>query len=241
MTDENNVEQEVTKEAQTEENQTETKAPESKSIALDQFYGQKAGMTRIFNDDGRHIPVTVIKLIPNFITQVKTSEKEGYDAYQVGFGEKRQKLINKPMQGHNKKSGQNLTQFFEIRSNEVSKDNIGKPVEIESNFKDETYIDVTSVSKGKGFQGVIKRYGFKGGPATHGSHFHRTPGSVGQCAYPGRIFKQKKMPGHMGSERKTVQNLKVVEMNLSQGYLLVKGSVPGHKNSFVRISKAVKK
>lgn len=221
---------------------TEAKAPESNTIALNSFYGLKSGMTRIFDDNGNHVPVTVIKLVPNYISQVKTPEKDGYSAYQVAFYQKREKLISKPKQGHLAKANLDKTfaRLSEFRVNEVDASNQGKELDL-TNFEKDTYIDVTGTSKGKGFAGVIKRYGFQGGPATHGSHFHRSPGSIGNRATPGRVFKQKKMPGHMGDKTRTVQNLKVVELNTNQGYLLVKGSVPGSKNSFVRISKAVKK
>lgn len=221
---------------------TETAAPASKTIALNCFYGLKSGMTRIFDQDGNHVPVTVIKLVPNFISQVKTADKDGYNAYQVAYYQKREKLISKPKQGHLAKASieKNFARLAEVRVNEISAENLGKEVDL-GNFEKETYIDVTGVSKGKGFAGVIKRYGFQGGPASHGSHFHRTTGSIGNRATPGRVFKQKKMPGHMGDKTRTIQNLKVVELNTKQGYLLIKGSIPGAKNSFVKISKAIKK
>ena len=214
----------------------ETKVP------LNTFYGMKAGMTRIFNEQGQHVPVTVIKLIPNFISQVKTAEKDGYEAYQVAYYTKREKLINKPNQGHLKKANltPNLARLAEVRTAGVDSENLGKEIAF-TEFGADTYIDVSGTSKGKGFQGVIKRHNFAGGPATHGSKFHRTGGSVGQCAYPGRVFPGKKMPGQMGNKKKTVQNLKVVELNEDKGYLLIKGSIPGSKNSFVKISKSIKK
>lgn len=222
----------------------ENTTPDSSTnkVALPAFYGQKAGMTRIFDADGNHVPVTVIKLIPNYITQVKTKEKDGYEAYQVGFYDKREKLVTKPLRGHAKKAALSTTpsRFAEIKAGGVKADALGQQVSLEE-FKPSTIIDVTGTSKGKGFQGVIKRYNFAGGPAAHGSHFHRTPGSIGCRATPARVFKLKKLPGHMGVERKTVQNLMVVEVNEEKGYLLVKGSVPGSKNGFVRIAKARKK
>ncbi len=211
-------------------------------IALDAVYGVKAGMTRIFDENGNHIPVTVIKIIPNLITQVKTTEKDGYTAYQVGFGEKREALLNKPNKGILAKAGvsQNVTNFAEIKAESVDAANLGKELDV-SIFTSGTYVDVTGESKGKGFAGVMKRYNFRGGPASHGSHFHRRPGSMGNRATPGRIFKNKKMPGHMGVDTQTVQNLKIVEVNTEKGYLLIKGSVPGGKEGFVRITKALKK
>jgi large subunit ribosomal protein L3 len=211
-------------------------------VSLDAFYGVKSGMTRIFDENGNHVPVTVIKLIPNLITQVKTTEVDGYSAYQVGYGEKRESLLTKPVKGHLKKAGvsQNVTNFSELTAENVLVENLGKEVSLEK-FTPGLYIDVTSESKGKGFAGVLKRYNFRGGPASHGSHFHRRVGSIGNRATPGRVFKNKKMPGHMGCEVVTIQNLKVVELNQEKGYLLVKGSVPGAKEGFVKITKALKK
>lgn len=217
-------------------------AEEIKKVPLNVFYGQKAGMTRIFDDNGSHIPVTVIKLIPNVISQVKTNEKDGYSAYQLAYYEKREKLINKPMKGHLKKASisKAFARFAEVRMSEVKAEDLGKEISFEE-FKPDTYVDATGISKGKGFQGVMKRYNFSGGPAAHGSHFHRRTGSIGNRATPGRVYKQKKMPGHMGQNRKTVQNLKVIELNTEKGFLLVKGSIPGAKNSFIRITHAFKK
>jgi large subunit ribosomal protein L3 len=211
-------------------------------IALDAVYGVKAGMTRVFDENGNHIPVTVVKIIPNLITQVKTTDKDGYNAYQVGYGEKREALLNKPNKGILAKAGvsQNVTNFSEIKSDAVDAANLGKEISIDQ-FKAGTYVDVTGESKGKGFAGVMKRYNFRGGPGSHGSHFHRRVGSIGNRATPGRVFKNKKMPGHMGTDNKTIQNIVVVEANLEKGYLLLKGSVPGAKEGFIRISKALKK
>jgi large subunit ribosomal protein L3 len=211
-------------------------------IALDAVYGVKAGMTRIFDENGNHIPVTVVKIVPNLITQVKTTEKDGYNAYQVGYGEKREALLNKPNKGILAKAGvsQNVTHFSEIKADSVEASNLGKEIDFEV-FTAGTYVDVTGESKGKGFAGVMKRYNFRGGPASHGSHFHRRVGSIGNRATPGRVFRGKKMPGHMGVDKKTVQNMVVVEINLAKGYLLLKGSVPGGKNGFIKIAKALKK
>lgn len=215
---------------------------EANTLSLPVVFGQKAGMTRIFDESGKHIPVTVVKLIPNVISQVKTLEKDGYQAYQVAYYEKREKLVSSPLKGHLKKANIDMSfaKFSEIRSNDVNAENVGKKVSLEA-FAPNTFIDVTGVSKGKGFQGVIKRHNFSGGPMAHGSTFHRGPGSIGQRATPARVYAQKKMPGHMGVDTKTIQNLQVVEINVEQGYMLVKGSIPGAKNSFVRIAKAIKK
>lgn len=211
-------------------------------IALDAVFGVKAGMTRVFDENGNHIPVTVIKIVPNLITQVKTTDKDGYNAYQVGYGEKREALLNKPNKGILAKAGvsQNVTHFSEVKAETVDAANLGKEVAFDT-FNPGAYVDVTGYSKGKGFAGVMKRYNFRGGPASHGSHFHRRVGSIGNRATPGRVFKNKKMPGHMGTDKQTVQNIVVVEVNLSKGYLLLKGSVPGGKEGFIKISKALKK
>lgn len=215
---------------------------EQSGVNLPAFYGKKAGMTRIFDEAGNSVPVTVIKLIPNYVSQVKTVEKDGYTAYQLAYGEKREKLLNKPTKGKLSKAkiDKNLTKFFEIRTTDVVAESLGQEISYED-FTTETYVDITGTSKGKGFQGVIKKFGFAGGPASHGSHFHRTPGSIGNRATPGKVWKNKKMPGHLGDKKKTIQNLKIVELNKEDGYLLVKGSIPGSKNGFVRVSKSVKK
>lgn len=217
-------------------------AANTNAVSLDSYIGQKAGMTRIFNEAGNHIPVTVIKLIPNHITQVKTTEKDGYEAYQVGYYEKRANLLKKAEKGHLVKAAvdNNYVRFAEIRTEGVSAENLGKEISVTC-FTPDMYVDVTGTTKGKGFQGVIKRYNFSGGPGAHGSTFHRTTGSIGNRATPGRVWKNKKMPGHMGCDKQTVQNIKIVEVNLDKGYMLIRGSVPGAKNGFVKISKAHKK
>lgn len=214
----------------------------NQAVGLPTIYGQKAGMTQIFDESGNHVPVSVIRLIPNRISQVKTKEKDGYQAYQLAFGEKREKLGRKPQKGHLEKAKveQCLTKFAEVKTDEAAEENLGRAISLEA-FTPSSYIDVTGTSKGKGFQGVIKKYGFSGGPQSHGSKFHRSTGSIGMSATPSRVLKKKKMPGQMGSEKVTVQNLQVVEVNEEKGYMLVKGSVPGSKNGFVRISKATKK
>lgn len=230
-------------EVEAEKAPVEEKKAVSTSIDLPVFYGVKAGMTRIFDKTGNHVPVTVVKLIPNRIAQVKTVDTDGYEAYQIGYNVKREKLLNNPTKGHLKKAGISdyLTRFGEVKASGVSADALGKELSLESFSEKDTYIDVTGISKGKGFQGVMKRYNFQGGPASHGSKFHRTPGSIGMCASPGRVIPGKKLPGHMGDKQKTVQNLQVVELNKEDGYLLIKGSVPGSKSGFLRISRAIKK
>ncbi len=212
------------------------------TVSLPAFYGIKAGMTRIFDQNGNHVPVTVVKLIPNVISQVKTAEKDGYTAYQVAYNEKRESLLTSPEKGHLKKATieKSLSELSEIKVSEVSPDALGKEASLDQ-FPVSTYVDVTGSSKGKGFAGVMKRYNFQGGPASHGSHFHRRVGSIGCRATPARVFAEKKMPGHLGVETTTVQNIQVVEVNLEAGYMLLRGSVPGSKNGFVKVAKAVKK
>ena len=215
---------------------------EENKVQLPTIFAVKAGMTRIFNENGEHVPVTVLKLIPNLISQVKTKEKDGYEAYQVAFAEKREKLVNKPTLGRLKKANidKTLVHSSEVKVDGVNAENLGREVSL-GEFQANTYIDVTGISKGKGFAGVMKRFNFQGGPAAHGSHFHRRPGSIGCRATPARVFANKKLPGHMGVDRVTVQNLVVVEKKKKKGYMLVKGSIPGAKNGFVRVAKAIKK
>lgn len=211
-------------------------------VSLPAFYGIKAGMTRIFDQNGNHVPVTVVKLIPNVISQVKTAEKDGYTAYQVAYNEKRESLVSKPNKGQLKKANieKTFSEFSEIKVSEVNPEAIGTTAGLDM-FPIATYVDVTGPSKGKGFAGVMKRYNFQGGPAAHGSHFHRRPGSIGCRATPARVFANKKMPGHLGVETSTVQNIQVVEVNMEAGYMLLRGSIPGSKNGFVKIMKSVKK
>jgi len=214
---------------------------EENKVNLPVFYAQKSGMTRIFDEAGNHVPVTVVKLIPNVISQVKTNDKDGYEAYQLAFGEKREKLVTKPVKGQLTKAGVDkfLTKFSEIKTAGVDTANLGKEVSV-ADFAAKTIINVTGTSKGKGFAGVMKRYNFAGAMMSHGHKKPRSGGSIGQCASPARVYKEKKMPGHMGVDTKTVQNLEVVELNMDQGYMLIKGSIPGGKNGFIRISKVLK-
>jgi large subunit ribosomal protein L3 len=215
---------------------------EALTIDLPAFFGVKAGMTRVFDEMGNHLPVTVIKIIPNFVSQIKTNDKDGYSAYQVAYYEKREKLINNPTKVRLKNANikKFLCRFSEVKVNEINPDAIGSEVTF-GEFPPNSFIDVTAVTKGKGFQGVVKKYNFAGGPATHGSHFHRRPGSIGNRATPARVFRGKKMPGQLGGNLKTIQNLKIHEINLKNGYILIRGSVPGCKNGFVKISKPTKK
>ncbi|MGB0452315.1 MAG: 50S ribosomal protein L3 [Bacteriovoracaceae bacterium] len=227
-------------EASTPENTKKTEG--TASLDLTSFVGQKAGMTRIFDDNGTEIPVTVVKLIPNFVSQVKTQDKDGYSAYQVGYHTKKERSLDKPTKTKLSKAGikEAVTKFKEFKVEEADAAQLGARLGY-GTFATDTFVDVTGTSKGKGFQGVIKRYGFRGGPGAHGSKFHRTTGSIGNRATPGKVWKNKKMPGHMGDKTKTIQNLKVVEVNTDNGYMLIKGSIPGSKEGFVTISKALKK
>ena len=202
---------------------------------INEIFGKKIGMTQIFNDEDKLVPVTVIKADPNVICQIKTVEKDGYNAVQLGFGEVKEKHVNKPMAGHFKKQGVEPVKYLrETRLNDVSDLKVGDKQTVEA-FAEVDKVDVTATSKGKGFAGVMKRYGFGGGPGGHGSHFHRAPASVGQCATPARVFKGKRLPGHMGVDTVTTRNLKVVRVDAEQNLILLRGAVPGGVNSVVRV------
>jgi len=207
--------------------------------------GKKLGMTQIFDEFGNVVPVTVIKAGPCYVIQKKVEEKEGYNAIQVGFDEiVKVKNVNKPMAGHFKKAGVPPLRFireFRVEGDELGEFEIGKTYGVDI-FEVGTYVDVTGTSIGKGFQGVVKRHGFSGAPASRGTHeYFRHGGSIGQNMTPGRTMKGKKMPGHMGAKRVTVQNLKVIEVKPELNVLLVKGAVPGPENGYVIVKKAVKK
>ncbi len=202
--------------------------------------GKKIGMTQIFDEAGLVIPVTVIEAGPCVVTQVKTVETDGYNSVQLGFGEVKDKKVNKPLKGHFKKSkleAKKHLREFRVDDIEIS---VGDVVKADV-FAAGDRIDVQGISKGKGFQGVIKRHGQSRGPMGHGSMYHRRPGSMGSTSTPGRVFKGKKLPGHMGVQTVTVQNLDVVKVDLDKNVLLVKGSVPGAKGAILKIKKSVKK
>lgn len=200
--------------------------------------GRKLGMTQVWSEDDKLLPVTVIEAGPCVVTQVKTDKRDGYRAVQIGFGELKAKRLNKPMAGHFAKSNVEPKRYLaEIRLGEGDDIKLGQVLTVES-LSDAKRVSVSGVSKGKGFAGVMKRHNFKGGPGGHGSHFHRAPGSIGQCATPSRVFKGMKLPGHMGSEKVTVRNLEVVKIDLEQNLLLVKGAVPGGKNALLTIRMA---
>ena len=206
--------------------------------------GQKAGMTRIFDSTGVSIPVTVISLSPNTITQIKTDEKDGYKAVQVSYGKSSEKRVNKAIFGHYKKSsltpGKGLIEF-RIEDDDLNNFEIGKTINI-STFKEGEHVDIIGTTKGKGFQGGVKRHHFKTQDATHGNSLsHRALGSTGQCQDPGRVFKGKKMPGQLGNVKNTIQNLVVVKIVEEDNIMLVKGSVPGFNGSNLIIKPTRKK
>lgn len=200
----------------------------------------KVGMTQIFNEDGVLTPVTVLQAGPCVVTQVKTVENDGYDAVQVGYVDKREKLVTKPVKGHFDKAGVSYKRYvrefrFENASEYSVKDEIKADI-----FAAGDKIDATAISKGKGFQGAIKRHGQSRGPMAHGSKFHRHQGSNGSATTPGRVFKGKGMPGHMGNVKVTIQNLEIVRVDAENSLILVKGAVPGPKKSLVTIKETVK-
>ena len=202
--------------------------------------GRKVGMTQIFDEKGNVIPVTVIEAGPCTVAQVKTVETDGYDAVQLGFGEVKDKHINKPEKGHFAKAGLEAKKHLrEFRLESVEGVKVGDEVKADV-FEAGEKVDVQGISKGKGFQGVIKRHGQHRGPMGHGSMYHRRPGSMGSTTTPGRVFKGKKLPGHMGSQTSTILNLDVVKIDTDKNVILVKGSIPGAKKSIVRVRKSVK-
>jgi len=202
--------------------------------------GKKLGMTQIFDDEGRRIPVTVVEAGPCVVIQKKTVARDGYNAIQVGFAAKDAARANRPLMGHCKTAAQGaFTYLRELRLDDIDQYNVGDTISADI-FNVGEIIDVTGTSVGKGFQGVVKRWGFKGGRSTHGSRFHRAPGSIGCSATPARVFKNKKMPGQMGNERVTVQNLQIARVDASDNLLLIKGAVPGSTNGLVVIRNSVK-
>lgn len=205
-----------------------------------EIYGKKIGMTQIFDENGIAIPVTAIEAKPNVVVQKKVADKEGYDAVVVAFGEMKEKNANKPQKGIFAKAGVPVMKHLkEIKVENVSEYEIGNEITV-STFEANDKIDVQGVSKGKGFAGVIKRHGAHRGPMGHGSMYHRRTGSLGAGTNPGRVFKGKIMPGHMGTEISTVSNLTIVKVDADKNVILVKGSVPGAKGSTVRVRAAVK-
>ena len=200
----------------------------------------KVGMTQIFNDDGVLTPVTVLQAGPCVVTQVKTAENDGYSAVQVGFVDKREKLVNKPLKGQFDKAGVSYKRYLrEFKLEDAENYELGQEIKADV-FAAGDKIDVSAVSKGKGFQGAIKRHGQSRGPMAHGSKYHRHAGSNGAASDPSKVFEGKKMPGHMGHKKVTVQNLEVVRVDMDNNLILVKGAVPGPKKSLVTIKETVK-
>ena len=202
--------------------------------------GKKVGMTQYFTEAGELIPVTVVEVTPNVVLQLKTIENDGYEAVQLGFDDLREVLSNRPAKGHVAKVNATPKRFIrEFNNVELSEYEVGQEITVDV-FKAGDIVDVTGTSKGKGFQGAIKRHGQSRGPMAHGSRYHRRPGSMGGASFPSRVFKGKALPGQMGGNRITIQNLEVVKVDAERNVILIKGNVPGSKKSLVEIKTAIK-
>ena len=202
--------------------------------------GKKVGMTQYFTESGELIPVTVVEVTPNVVLQLKTIENDGYEAVQLGFNDLREVLSNRPAKGHVAKANATPKRFIrEFNNVELSEYEVGQEITVDV-FKAGDIVDVTGTSKGKGFQGAIKRHGQSRGPMAHGSRYHRRPGSMGGASFPSRVFKGKALPGQMGGDRITIQNLEVVKVDAERNVILIKGNVPGSKKSLVEIKTAIK-
>ncbi|HCM89186.1 MULTISPECIES: 50S ribosomal protein L3 [Vagococcus] len=202
--------------------------------------GKKVGMTQVFTENGELIPVTVVEATPNVILQLKTMATDGYEAIQVGFQDKREVLSNKPAKGHVAKANTAPKRFIkEFNDVELGDYKVGQEIKVDV-FQVGDIVDVTGTTKGHGFQGVIKRHGQSRGPMSHGSRYHRRPGSMGAASDPSRVFKGKKLAGRMGGDRVTIQNLEIVRVDTDKNVILIKGNVPGVKKSLVEIKTAVK-
>ena len=206
---------------------------------LNGMLGRKIGMTQVFNEAGERVPVTVVQVGPMTVVQLKTKEKDGYEGVQMGFElVTKQKHVNQPRKGHFKDVPPHKV-LREFRADNHGEMKVGQTVDL-SIFKEGEVVNVAGISKGKGFQGVLKRHNFSGGPDTHGSNFHRRPGSIGNRKFPGRVFKNKRMPGHMGAERVTVRNLVVTKVLPEKNLLLIQGSIPSHNGALIEILKPVR-
>ena len=204
---------------------------------VNKFFGKKIGMTRYFLDEGECVPVTIVKTGPCVVIQKKTFEKDGYEAIQVGFGEQKEKCLNKPLQGHFKAAGKRSFAFLkEIRVDDANSFKLGQEIRSDI-FQIGELVKVTGRSKGRGFSGVMKRWGFSGGRKSHGSRSHRIPGSIGQSATPGKVFKGKKMPGRMGNKKTTIKNLKILDVRPDVDIITLMGALPGGRNSIIEITK----
>lgn len=202
--------------------------------------GTKVGMTQFFTENGELIPVTVVEAAPNVVLQVKTVETDGYEAVQLGYDDLREVLTNKPAKGHVAKANATPKRFIrEFRDVELGEYEVGQEITVET-FAVGDIVDVTGTSKGKGFQGVIKRHGQSRGPMAHGSRFHRRPGSMGMASDASKVFKGKKLPGQTGGDRVTIQNLEIVSVDVENNVILIKGNVPGAKKSLVEVKQAIK-
>lgn len=202
--------------------------------------GKKIGMTQIFAEDGRLIPVTVVEAGPCSVVQKKTVENDGYSAVQLGFGDKKEKNTNKPMKGHFQKAGVSIKRYLkEFKFDNADEMNVGDEIKVDM-FEAGDVLDVTGTSKGHGYAGTVKRWGTHRGPMSHGSHYHRGPGSLGACSSPSRVYKGKKLPGHYGVDKVTIQNLDLVKVDAERNLLLIRGSVPGPKGGLLIIKNAVK-
>ena len=201
------------------------------------LFGKKIGMTRYFLNEGKSYPVTIIKTGPCVVVQKKTTEKDGYEAIQVGFESQKENRVNKPLRGHFKSSGDRVFKYLkEIRVDKSEEYELGQEVRADI-FSIGDVVRVSGKSKGRGFAGVIKRWGFSGGKKTHGCRSHRVPGSIGMSATPGRVAKGKKLPGHMGYQRTTIKNLMILDVRTEMDIIALKGSVPGSRNTIIEISK----
>ena len=199
--------------------------------------GKKLGMTSVFTPDGQYVPVTVILAGPCVVTQVKTQTNDGYNALQLGFGDRKASRTTKPLQGHFSKSGgHSYAYLHEVEVDNPDDFSPGATIGLDL-FKVGEHVDVVGTSKGRGFSGVMKRHGFGGGRKTHGSKCHRIPGSIGCSAWPAKVIKGKKLPGHYGTERKTVRNLEIIDIRPEENLILIKGSIPGHRQAMIEIKK----
>lgn len=202
--------------------------------------GYKIGMTQIFSEGGKLIPVTVLEVGPCKVVQIKTTEKEGYQAAQIAFNEVKEHRVTAPLKGHFKKAGVAPTRVLREFKGDLTGMTVGQVITADI-FQKGEIVNITGVSKGKGFQGVMKRFHFRGGPATHGSMFHRRPGSIGASSFPSRVWKNKGMPGHMGNRQITTEGLEVVEVRPAENIIFIKGAVPGSQKGLVLIHRSIKR
>jgi large subunit ribosomal protein L3 len=200
--------------------------------------GKKLGMTQYFSEDGSVIPVTVVQAGPCYVIQIKKEETDGYNAVQLGFEPQKMQRVTKPLLGHFKNAGKGTYKYLkEFYVNNPDEFELGQEISVDKIFSAKEFIHATGITKGRGFTGVVKRYNFAGGRASHGSKVHRTPGGIGASAWPSRVIKNKKMPGQYGNEKKTIKNLQIIDIRPEENLILIKGALPGHKNSIVFLKK----